>query len=204
MLDPQQVNDPYLDGGVHGYICKMARKHCYHIAGYDFEDLVSEGYLCFFHCRTRYVGRRPTKRIDGKPRRYLPKKPDAIARRHFMRLLQRAFSNRIFTLLSRQSAAKELHASDLVGDEQTVDNLWDSIMPAQDELASVGDLLASAPKEIMQLFQLLMNDALGSYRRFGKRRTSPRETTNEYYCRALGLAPGHDIIGQVNEHFLVK
>jgi hypothetical protein len=194
------MNDPYLDAGIHGHIVRLAKENVWRLAGYDIEDLIQEGYLCYAVVRHRYVGRRPKRRPDGRMRRSLPpKRPDAIAQRHFMRLFQRTFLNRITTLARRQSKLKELLLNDLLKDNQTEEQAWEALLPPVEEAATVLSLLRAAPAEIKQLFALMVDDVVRPYRRFGKGR---RETNNEYYCRLLGLPRGYDIGGLVEKHFL--
>jgi hypothetical protein len=197
------AGDPYLDAGVRGHIVRLAQANKYKLAGWDVEDLIQEGYLCYALVKTRYVGARPKRRPDGTLRRSLPpKRPDQIAKRHFMRLFQRTFNNRISTLVRKQSRLKELLLNDLISAERTEESAWDQIMQPEDEQATMLTLLRSAPTEIRQLFALMVDDATRPMRRFGKRRRPARETTNEYYCRLLGLPRGTDLTGLVQKYFV--
>jgi len=202
-----KTQDDYLDAGLRGYILRMAHRNAYRIAGCDVDDLIQEGYVVYYHCRARYVGAAPTNRADGSKRRYLPPtKPDGAARRHFMGLFKTALRNRLATMATKQSAYSELNITDLAGEDQTIEQAWDSIVPGEDEVASVAVLLATAPSEIKQLFALLINDALtlSGYRRYGRKRLAPRETNNRYWCRLLGLPEGTDLEQRVTQHFLSK
>jgi hypothetical protein len=98
----------------------------------------------------------------------------------------------------------EISVSDLVySDEVLHADYWDSKMPTQDEVASVCSLILSAPREIQDLLQLMITDAvsLHSYRRKGKK-LRIRETNNEHYCRLLGLPTDYDLAGKLERHFL--
>lgn len=198
--------DPYLDAGVRGYIVRTARSNAYRIAGSDVEDLIQEGYVCYYRCRNCYVGVPPTVRADGRPRRNLPAtNPDAAARRHFMSLFKTALRNRLATLATRQSAYNEVPITDIATDDESLTRTWESVLPCEEETATVAVLLASAPREIKQLFALLVDDALAlsGYRRYGKRRgLRKRETNNRYWCRVLGLPAGTDLSVAVEQHFL--
>lgn len=196
--------DEYLDSGMKGWIFNTAKSNYGRIANYDLADLTQEGYMCYYKCRARYVGKEGLVKRDGTPCRVMPEIPDKEARRHFQSLVKTAFSNHLSTLALKQPKGWELAISSIAKPEQTAEQAWDTILPAEGEVATVGILLKSAPNEIKQLFQLLVNDAidLSGYRRFGKKRTAHRETTNQRFCRLLNLAPDYDLVGQVEQHFL--
>ncbi len=207
---PKQLTDEYLDAGMRGCIVNMAKKHCYRIAGHDIDDLIQEGYYIYYKCRMRYVGQRPTRKPDGTLRRALPvRKPDKQARKHLMSLVKMSFRNHLITLAEKQPAAREALMCDMIRPDQIEENVWDQLMPPEQELATVTSLLQSAPKEIKQLLTLLVTDALEatSYLRRGTkmrggRPVSPRETNNEYYCRALGLPTSYNVEYALTRHFL--
>lgn len=197
--------DPYLDQGTRDYILKIANDNYKRIAGCSVEDLVQEGYFAYYKCRKRYVGRDPDS-VDGTIDRYRwlpPENPDKLARRHFMALFKTTFARRIATMVWQTPTGWEQPISELVDDGLTTEMKWEELMPSEGETASATLLLASAPQEIKQLFQLLIDDAMNGIRRFGHGRRAPRETTNRYYCRQLGLDPDYDVMGAVNRHFLV-
>lgn len=195
--------DPYLDAGMRGWIVTTARKNHRRIANYDVEDLIQEGYACYYKCRDRYVGKRPRMGRTGLCR-FLPvNNPDRTALRHFQALVKTTFSNHITTLVIKQPSGWELPVSSLGREDQSFEAIWDTIIPPADEVASATVLLQNAPGEIKQLFQLLIDDALEltGYRRLGRRKHSARETTNEYYCRLLRIPP-YDLVGTVEKYFL--
>lgn len=193
-------NDPYLDAGMRGYIIKTAEKNWKKIVGCSFDDLVQEGWLVYAKCYMRYVGREPTPGHTALPLI----DPDKLQRSHFMSIVQTAFHNHICSLAAKYKGYSEILACDAVRPDQYEEQFWESVLPLAPEEATAFTLLQSAPSEIKQLFSLLINDALelGSYRRFGKKRRSPRETNNQYYCRLLNLSPDYDIVGKLEEHFL--
>lgn len=201
----------YLDEGMRGFIFSTARKYYWRLAGWDFDDLVQEGFLCYWKCYIRYVGKR------SNAFRYLPPKhPDSLARQHFMALVRTAFMNRINTLLAHQPNCETPISQMTTEAESSVEPLWDRILPADSEVATASQLLLNAPAEIKQLFDLLINDLLDMpYRafsthssrhrlRWGKSRRAPRETTNQYLCRLVGKPPEFDMVGLINNHFLVE
>lgn len=217
-------HDPYLDQAMRLWIRKTARTHYWKIAGFDVDDLVQEGYICYYRCWNRYVGNRTNvwhgataeTSTDHKPgvnHRYLPvSNPDKAARRHFASLVQRAFMNRIYDLAKRQSSMREVPLVDLTPVDLTQSDYLESIMPGGSEVATVGELIRSAPSEIKQLFDLLISDA-GSLppsreasSRVGRvrprlRGSRTRETNNQYFCRVLGLREGYDLDAALREHF---
>lgn len=207
-----KTEDGYLDAGMRGWIFRTAVENVYKIAGYRVEDLVQDGYMCFYKCRNRYVGVRGLRKRDGTPCRYLPKRPDKEARKHFQALVKTAFGNHISTLATRHPASSERLMVDMVHPLQTEEQVWDTLMPPEQEVASVSALLEAAPGEIKRLFALLVDDALefaGYRRRVGELEDSGRyrlkwrrETNNEYFCRLLKLPSNYDIVGQVENYFL--
>lgn len=200
-----KYNDGYLDTGMRGWIVNTARASYRRIANYDMDDLVQEGYCCYYKCRSRYVGVEGLVTRSGEACRFLPNEnPDKLARQHFQALVKTTFSNRIATLIVKQPVGQEIPISDMTRVDQTTESAWEQIMPTEAENQTAAALLMSAPAEIKQLFQLLVDDALelSGYRRFGKGKRAPRETTNRRFCRLLGLSPEHDLVGQIQNHFL--
>lgn len=173
----RQDTDPYLNAGIKGWIFNTAKKHYHRIAGFAVDDLVQEGYLCYYKCRARYVGPAATGYAykgplydGGVSVRYLPENPDAPdnpadkhARRHFMRLFKTTFSNRIHDLATKCPASREVPIADYMVEAVEPEDeaaVIDRLMPAQPEEMTTMMLLKSAPREIRQLFDLLINDAL--------------------------------------------
>lgn len=191
-------NDPYLDEGMRGYIFKTAKKNLYRIAGYELEDLVQEGYACYYKCRMRYVGRPPAPNHTALPFT----NPTKLERRHFMSIVKTAFHNSISTLATKCPSGVEFVVSDLVPPDRLQEEYWDSVIPLAGEEVSVYMLIQTAPREIKQLLQLLVVDAVSlSYERFGKWHRK-RETNNQRYCRLLGLPQDYDLAGALERHFL--
>jgi len=195
--------DDYLDAGMRGWIVTTALRNFKRIDTFTRDDLIQEGYFCFFKCKSKYVGIEGLRKKDGTPCRFLPvKDPDQQSRKHFQSLVMRTFGNRISDLALKQPRGWEVPISTVAKVDETIEQAWEDILPADNEVATVGALLANAPNEIKQLFDLLIRDAVQGYRRFGKHRHAPRETTNQLFCRYLGLKRGTDIVGQVERHFL--
>lgn len=206
------MGDPYLDAGVRGFIVRTAKENVWRLRGYDVRDLIQEGYLCFVLVRRRYVGKTIEKR-EGRCYRRLPEfNPGPGHRRHFMRLLQTTFKNRIHSLARKNDGIEEVLVNDLrfstgpsgqsahlINEEY--DRVWDRIIPPQEEEMSVLALLRGAPAEIKQLLALMVDDVVRPMRR-SRRRGGLRETTNQYYARLLGLPRGQDLSGWVESYFL--
>lgn len=200
------IQDPYLDGGLHGWIHNTARKNYRRVAGYTFNDMVQEGYLVFWKCKSRYVGK-GTVTARGVLMRALPEIPDEQSRKHFMSLVQRALSNRIQDLVAKQPVGRELPIADMLPYEQRPNDdvdLLDKLLPSEDEVASVTDLIRTAPREVLQLLDLLISDLCDARprRRFGKGRLKTRETNARYWGRLLGLPLGVDVEAELERHFL--
>lgn len=206
--------DPYLDEGMRGYIHRTAAREFWKVAGwYELEDLVQDGYMCYYKCRHRpqYVAQLSSE--DN---------PSSEDRRWMMSLVKVTFDRHITTLASKRMGVRdavydriEVSVSGLSrpDDEETADP-WDTLAPGQFGNASLVDLILSLPSEMQQLLVILAGDggkALGFNRstrlrrttangspRMTRRRRRTRETTNEYYCRLVGLDPReHDLASQV-------
>jgi hypothetical protein len=192
-------NDAYLDAGMRGFIVNTAKREFWKVAGwYEFEDLVQDGYLCFYKCRQRLH------------KRLLVDSPTKEQRREVQAYVKTAFFNHISTLASKRMAVREITLSNLIqhvhtdqGDVRNAD-VWNDLAPPQMEEATLLTMLTSAPAEIKQLVQLLVSDGLDLLK-FERKRTKRRllrETTNEYYCRILNLDPKqHDIVEQLKDYF---
>lgn len=188
-------SDPYLDAGLRGWIVTTAKKEAWKVAEwYSFEDLVGDGYLCYYKCRVAYL-----EKIKKKEPSFNGQK------RWLMALVKRAYFNHISTLASKRMAVHERAVSQYVKVEGgSTDAVWDAVSPSQPEEASFMSLLASAPAEIKQLIQLLAQDGADFFK-FERRRAGRfkvRETNNEFFCRIIGADPKTtDIVGRLKAHF---
>jgi hypothetical protein len=204
-----------------GFIVNTAKENYWRVAAwYDLEDLIQDGYMCYYKCRQRYIlegqewqhgdkARAEERGEVGKTFKPLPKdNPKNSDIKWFQFIVGRAFHNHIFSLASRHARHVEVNVSALApaGVETAVDIIWDKVCPPQDEEASLMVKLAEAPKEIKQLLQVLVDDAVDGFRwtRYGRRWSQRRrETTNEYYCRLVGLDPKQvDLVAQIEQYFL--
>jgi hypothetical protein len=202
-----ECGDPYLDEGMHGFIRNTAVKEFWRVAGwYDTPaDLVQDGYLCYCKCK-RYIG-------VGK----LPTVPTLpVHRKHMMALVKTTFLRHIkYTIAGQMQWGKEVPVSQLVRDGAEDADPWETLLPKVSEVATLSALLRSAPAELQQLMELLAGDGTevlgfrrsrlyrqktpGGGTRIVRRKKALRETTNQYYCRLLGIVPGTDVVGRLRE-----
>lgn len=187
----------YYDAQMRKTLSIISRENAWRIAGYTEEDLLQDGFVVYCRCYERYVGKEPGLRPNGTPRRFIPEEPDKTARKHFMRLVHRAFMNHIYSLAKKQPSLRERPVSDFTEFPVV---LYDAHLPEDSEVATASLLLKTAPREVRMLIDLLVNDALdlGKYLRHGK----TRETNNERYCRLLGLPVAFDVAFAFERHFL--
>lgn len=219
--------DPFLDDGVRGFIRKTALKEYWKMASWmNLEDLIQDGYFVYYKCRNKF---RVPERHEREAKYHSQDRDLTLKeqKRLFMAFFSRAFYNHITTLANKRMgvensdhASIEVSISQLTptGEEGDGDP-WNSIAAAhQPADASLSILLRTLPAEIQQLITILAGDgaeALGMLCSRLERKTLPdgsirvvrhrrrrRETTNEYYCRLLGLDPrNHDVAGQVRALF---
>lgn len=174
------------DAGVKGWIFNTARDNYWRVPSwYEFDDLVMDGYLCYAKC---------VKAYEHTPVDYGTKAEQLMAATRV------AFMNHIFTL-ARKHSLKEIPASALIREGEPDVDVLEQIAPPEEESATILTVLANAPAELKELIQLLLNDATGFARKQVSRRKL-RETTNEYWCRLMGLDPAtNDLRAKVEEHF---
>lgn len=193
--------DPYLDATMRGYLRNVARKELWKAPSwYSIDDLEQDGYICYYKCHARYTGltikRHPSK--DDK--------------RRFMKLVKVAFANHIIWLASTNHGEKPV--SDVLTPDQDPNILW-NLLPAELPAGDLSVLLNNAPTELKALLTLLAGDiteltherkklkhnrlyAAGPYGY--KALLPPRETSNELYCRLLGLPKNLDILGSLRQY----
>lgn len=186
--------DPYFDVGMSGFIVNTARREHWRVARQcDFEDLVLDGVCCFVKCRRRYVDPRPELT------------PTKDVRRWLQALVKTTFYNHVASLAAKHKGVSETTVTDVSRDGDTLWGVCDRYLPSQPPLGEFYASLAKAPEELLELMRLLAVDgatALGFVRRVVGGRGSVRETTNEYYCRLLGVDPAkRDIIRELREVF---
>lgn len=176
------ADDTYMDDGMRGFIVNTARSNYWRVRVVvgTLDDLVQDGYLCYYKCYDRYV--RPRSDLTGSK----------DERRWFQALVKTTFLNHISSLAAKHKGVTERPASEyLVSSEEGDSDIFEQNLPPQPELGSFMTMIAKAPAELAQLIKLLATDsadALGFQRkRVGRRLV--RETSNEFYCRLLGIDP---------------
>lgn len=190
----EKQDDVYLDQGMRGFIVNTAKREYWRVAGLcDLDDLIQDGYFCYAKCYARYI----------RPRPDLPGSEDNV--RWFQALVKTTFARHIHDLATKRRGGREYPASALVaeGEDGTTD-IFEKLLPPQPELGSFMTLLSEIPAELAQLVKVLASDgaqALGFERRRQGRRLI-RETTNEYYCRILGVDPNErNLVEEIKSYF---
>lgn len=193
-----QNHDPFLDAGIRGYIVNTAKrehwrvKEIYTGGEEGLQDLIQDGFLCYYKCHARYVQTRSD--LTGTP----------DERRWFQSLVKTTFSNHIKTLAAKHKGISERPASEFYVEGANEGDIFERNLPPQQELSSLFAALAQAPWELLELMRLLAGDgaaALGFKRKKVGRR-SVAETTNEYYARLLGVDPQErDLVAELKEYF---
>jgi hypothetical protein len=153
--------------------------------------LVQEGYVCYYKCRARY--RELTDKLN----------PTTDDKKHFMSLVQTAFSRRIIDLAHDKTKGGGWAAASLEGlvEEQLVP--MDALAPAELPAGPAILALRHLPSELKELISVLSSDTTAVVRclrnqprGFGRRRL--RETTNDMLCRLIGKDPNTvDLAGQL-------
>ena len=178
---------PLFDAGMEGFIFNTARKEYWRVQRwYEFDDLVSDGYLAFSKCLKAY----PQLAVQD---------PSKDQRKHFQSLVKAAFFNRITDLAKHRMMVDEQAASSLEDEEGN--SVFERKLPAEGEMGTLTALIAQLPWELKELCGKLLNGA-DDFERKKLTRRSIRETTNEFYCRLLGVSPEErDLVGELRSYF---
>lgn len=191
-----KYSDPYLDDGMRGFIVNTARKNFWRVPEwYALEDLIQDGYACFYKCKNYYRDHKDVKGVAT---------PNKDQRRWFMALVRTTYFNHIFTLAAKYHAVPERAISQMGSETSTTTAVWEKLFEPTPEEGTLRTLLASAPAEIKQVLQLLAGDSADAikYLRIRSKRRRIRETTNEYLCRLAGLDPKErDFVGELRTYF---
>lgn len=196
--------DPYFDYGLRRWLEKTAAANVYRVGGFDLDDLVQEGLLCYHKVRERYVGKLMRGK-DGHFHRYLPlKHPNRDNIAHFVSLVKVSFLNRISTL-ARRFPPVETPVSALCGPEEDAGTKLDQLAQHVSEgIDETGLVLDKLPAEIRSLIDLLISDGLEltGRRRLGSTPGARRRlTTDEKLSRLMGLKTPRPIRSEVAEYF---
>lgn len=133
---------------------------------YDIDDLAQDAYLKFLQCERRYVG--------------VVETPE-----HFMALYKTAFKNHLHDL-----AISTITSSGI----STLDEVKESGGMIEDGEGELAVLLSRAPYPLSRLFSAIETVEFNRLLTVDRKRqsygsVSYRETTNELFCRLLGLDP---------------
>lgn len=220
--------DPYLDDGMIGFINSFARKNHWRVASWlDLDDLVQDGWMKYYKVRRHPNYAALNDKTDPTP----------DDRRQMMALVRTALTHHVHGLASRRTATPEDTFASLVmrNDSPRVEDALSATACAD----GIGVVLASAPRELVELVMIIAGDAVRAaqfvYDASGTRETidqhllrlrsgdgdvkfqrsrvrrvgarlrlggrAVRETTNEAYCRLLGLDPReHDVRGLIKNY----
>ncbi len=183
--------DVYLDAGLRGWIANKARKEHWRMASwYSVDDLIQDGYCAYLKCRNKYALQPPQPGHSALN----TQTPTKDQRRHFMSLVQRAFTNHIMTLAGHFAESKEELLQILPN--QSLESAFERVSLPEPEAATIAALLATLPTELVGVLNSLMQDGqdAGGYLRsrlrleqgrLRKSRHARRETTEEYWSRVL-------------------
>lgn len=179
--------DTFLDDGLRGWIANTARKEHWRMAlWYSLDDLEQDGYLCYAKCVRAY------------PQLASIANPTHGERKWFMALVQTSYRNHIMTLAGKFSIAKEDTLPDIAETDDRGGSL-EALMSPASEVASILLVLKSAPAEIRDAIDKLLEDGFdgGDYlrsqlykdgTRLRRSRRPRRETTKDHFERVTGVS----------------
>lgn len=171
-----------IDRGIRGWIINTSKKNHWRVAAhYDLDDLIQEGYFCYCRCLSMYP------HITHPP--------------HFMALFKRCFTNHCHFLASRVSRQPDaIIASFDPSKFHDADEVLQSLVPPQQEEATLRTLIGQLPSEIKELLKILSSDAKAIPMLVHA--DGRRETTNDYLWRLIGRRPnGIDLRSAFQNHF---
>lgn len=183
--------DPYFDDGLRGFIINTALKEYWRVSELcDLPDLVQDGVLCYWKCRQRYVTPRTDLTASNEERKW------------FQALVKTTYINHINSLSSKHKGVSERPASEFDAEGDEGPDVFERNLPPQEELGTLMALLSKAPIELLQLVNILAGDGAAAFARVRKGRRTVRETTNEYYCRLIGVDPTkRDVVEELRAYF---
>jgi len=171
------------------WLIQEARKNYWRVAStYAFEDLVQDGYWQYYRIATKY-------------------RSTVKSRAHLMSLFKTTFINHIHTIVTKQNRHPfPMTFSDLALDgqeEDFIDILHNKAMYEEDGYASFMRLISEAPPAIAQLLLVLQTESgVRIMREPYLKEDGTRETTNERFCRILGLDPKLFNLAQMTKAYL--
>lgn len=171
-----------MDRGARAWLVTVAADHYWRVAAwYEFDDLIQDGYMCWYRVVAKYES--APDRVRSLP--------------HLMRLFKITFLNHIHTLSKNKTVASiEVKADDVVR-EPTWD-VWSKIAPPRniDDLAL---LIADAPAILQPVLAMLYCGIIPSVLRATcrVRDDGSRQTLNDKLCRAIGADPDTDLVTEL-------
>lgn len=177
----------YLDEGLRRWIITTARNNHWRVAKwYDLEDLVQDGFLCYSKCADHY------KRLGRK------RKPSKNDRRNFMALVKRTFENHIHDLASDRTVTAEDIVTNLRRADEEPTTCFERLAKPEPAIAEFVVMLNKAPKELLQLIAILVDDTEQGLQ-FANLRL---RRCHMLVCHRLGLDPkGVDNLDLVRHYF---
>ncbi len=179
---------PEFDGAISGWAVNHIKRNYWRVASrYEFQDLIQEAWIIFDRTRDHY--------------------PHVNNPAQFFSLFRTTFINHIHDLAINSMTERDL-VVDVSDEDLSFEDILSNIVGDSPNAGFANVLFSQAPQELKLLLHSMLDDAKrGLFRQKMKRldpghRLSERETTNEYWCRIVGLdATKVDLVDMLNEHF---
>ena len=172
-----------MDQGARLWLLKYSRRNYWRVAAWiDLEDLIQDGYECYYETLYRY--------------------PTAKDAAHIMRLFQLVFRSRIEDLVRAHKKQVDSARSDII---ENIDSfpMMATILP---DFSNFHALLAKAPQQIKDALNLLNSEhgRKALIEPFARRDNGGRETLNERWCSLLGYDSKQiDVVTMLRSYFTI-
>lgn len=165
-----------MDKGARGWVVNTAKKNYWRVCDfYELDDLVQDGFLKYEYIRERY--------------------PNVQDKKHLMGLFKRAYTNHIHDLARKKLRFRSEHI--LETDMHSNRPLTELESEAVVTHPNTSVAIAMLPAEVRRLFNAMLTDP--RYRSKLRRRLNrTRQSTNEFFCRLVGVDPS-----SVNLHLII-
>lgn len=166
-----------MDDGAHAWLITVAADHFWRVPKwYEFDDLIQDGYTCWYRCVQKY------ETDTGRVR----------SRAHLMRLFKTSFLNHIHDLSKNCTVARcEVLVEDIAPqDDSLFADAWDALGVPSD-LSDYRRMIAEAPAKLRPLLEALMITSPSPSLR-ARYRVNPdgtRDTLNRRLCRLIKADP---------------
>jgi hypothetical protein len=162
-----------MDKGAQGWLYRTAHKNYWRVANwYSFDDLVQDGFVCWYGVQARYVRARPGVPFVGGVK----------DKKHVMSLFKTTYTNHIHDLA--KFATRQLDAPTYDGEPAS---------SLTDDYAEMCRIVAEAPPLVRDAIEALLRGRTRSLHR--RRSDGTRQKTSEKLCEAMEPAPTFE--GQV-------